>query len=312
MRPTHRPRSLTRPRAALGVAASAPLAAVLLLAGCASGSSGAMDSGPVVGVEQAAPSAMDGAVVGESAVGAVAADRSVITTGWVTVLVGDPTSGADDAIRIVESSGGRVDGRSESAPTDYAGGSATLTLRIPAERMTEVLDELEALGDLQEVSISATDVTLQVQDLDARITAMRASIDRLEALLAQATDIDALISLETAISDRQAQLESMLAEQRWNADQVAMSTITLQLVTAPVVEEPAPGTFLDGLAAGWHAFVGFLGGLLVAIGFLLPWLVLIGIIGLVVLLAVRGSIRRSRRTATTAPEDVTPAGPAAP
>jgi hypothetical protein len=307
-----RMRHITASRTRLGAVVVTPLLAVLLLGGCAAGMSGSQPDialEPAVGGVQSdqmgsAPDGMtESGLVGSSM---VAADRSVITTGWATVLVEQPTTAADDAIGIVEAAGGRIDGRSESAPTEYSSGSASLTLRIPSDRLTEVLTELKALGDVQNVSLQASDVTLQVNDLDARISAMRTSIDRLTALLAQASDIDALISLETAISDRQAQLESMLAEQRWLGDQVSMSTIQLEFVSEQVAPEPEPNTFLDGLAAGWAAFVGFLGGLLVAIGFLLPWLLMFAVIGAIVLVIVRATVGRANRRAAAPVADAAP------
>lgn len=225
------------------------------------------------------------------------ADRQVITTGWVTVKVDSPMDAAREAIRITEQSGGRVDGRSEYAPQgENDGGSATLTLRIPADDVTEILDKLKELGEVQEVSINSSDVTMQTQDLDARISALSASIERLLALMANATDTDALITLETAISDRQAQLESLEAERRYLADQVAMSTISLNLVTEQVVPKPEPVTFFDGLKAGWDGFVAFFSGLVVVLGVLLPWLVLGAIITFVVVFIVRR--RRAAKAAT--------------
>lgn len=226
-------------------------------------------------------------------------DRQVITTGWVTITVSDPRDAAAEAVRITESVGGRVDGRSEYAPRGGDGGSATLTLRLPADNLTEILEKLQELGDVQEISLNATDVTMDTQDLDARISAMSASIERLTALLENATTTEDLIQLETAISDRQAQLESMESQRRYLADQVSLSTVTLNLVTEQVVDDPAPDNFLDGIVAGWNAFVAFFAGLLVVVGVLVPWLVLAGIITAVVVFLVK---RRSKARAQTPPE----------
>lgn len=226
-----------------------------------------------------------------------ALDRQVISTGYVTITVSDPLDAADQAVRVTESNGGRVDGRSEFAPIDGNDGSATLTLRLPAERLTSALDELRELGEVQEVSLSTTDVTLQTQDLDARITALTASVDRLVALLANATDTETLIQLETAISDRQAQLESLTSERRYYQDQVSLSTVTLNLVSEYTGPVDTPDNFLSGLEAGWQSFIGFFAGLLVALGVLLPWLVFAGIVTFVIILLVR---RRSRRPAAPA------------
>ena len=264
---------------------TALLLSALALTGCSAGAdSSAYDSGGVAAPMPATDTLNQeaGSADGQSTV-----DRSVITTGWVTITVTDPMDAAAEAARITESVGGRIDSRSEYAPRGGDGGSATLTLRIPSKDLTATLDKLKKLGEVQEVSLSATDVTMESQDLDARITSMRASIDRLTALLAGATDTDSLIALETAISDRQGQLESMEAQQRFLADQVSMSTVTLNLVTEQVVADPQPVTFLDGLVAGWNAFVAFFAGLLVVIGVLSPWLVLAGIITAVVVVLIK-------------------------
>jgi len=267
--------------------------ATLALAGCSANSSSdsvAPMSGPVT--EQQFTSEGGIAVDGtrsDTAVGEVAsADRQVITTGYVTITVDDPMAVAGDAVRIAEQSGGRVDGRSEYAPKDDTDkGSATLTLRIPTDRLTATLDELRELGSVEEVSLNSNDVTMVTQDLDARITALTASVDRLLVLLSNASDTDTLITLETTISDRQAQLESLESERRYYADQVSLSTVTLNLVSEFNAPAEEPDTFLSGLIAGWNAFVGFFAGLLVALGVLLPWLVFAGIVAAVVILIVR-------------------------
>lgn len=268
----------------------------LALTGC-SAAGGSYDSSTVSG-EAPAPAqdtpqtqefaqSSDGV---KSETGAI--DRQVITTGYVTITVDQPMDAATEAIRITESVGGRVDGRNEYAPVDGDKGSATLTLRLPADALTATLDKLKALGEVQEVSLSSADVTMVTQDLDARIKALTASVDRMLALLATATDTDTLITLETAISDRQAQLESLESERRYYADQVSLSTVTLNLVTEQIVPVEAPDTFLSGLQAGWDAFVGFFAGLLVALGVLLPWLVLAGLITFVIIMIVRRTRRR--------------------
>jgi hypothetical protein len=265
---------------------TAILISTLALTGCSAGAtySTISDGGaPNVGAPVAEAGSSDSSIKSD----AISVDRQVITTGYVTITVTDPLDAAAEAVRITESVGGRVDGRSEYAPRGGDKGSATLTLRLPAANLTATLDKLKELGDLQEVSLSATDVTMESQDLDARINALQASVDRLLALLSSATDTDTLIQLETAISDRQGELESLESQQRYLADQVSLSTVTLNLVTEQVVADPVPDTFFSGVVAGWNGFVGFFSGLLVVLGVLLPWIVLAGIITTVIIVLVK-------------------------
>jgi len=248
----------------------------------------------------------DGAVVQDIAAEGVAGDniiidtgREVITTGYMSVTVTSPDKATTEAIRITEAVGGRVDGRNEYAPYEGNRGSSTLTLRIPASALTETLEKFKELGTLQEVSTNAQDVTMQSRDLDARITALEASVERLLALLTTATDTETLIQLETAISSRQGELESMKSQKRYFDDQVSMSTLTLSLISEADAPSVEPDSFLDGLIAGWNSFVAFFAGLLVVAGVLVPWFAFLAIIAGVIALIVR-SKRRSRAAAATA------------
>jgi len=142
-------------------------------------------------------------------------------------------------------------------------------------------------------------VTNEVTDLDARISTLRASTTRIEGLLHDAKDITDIIKLEDELASRQADLESLEAQQRGLADQVSLSTITLSLTTEPVAieEDESPATFIDGLLAGWHALTGFVSVALVVFGALLPWLAVLAVIGLVIIAIVR---RRSRAAGSDA------------
>ncbi|WP_309710008.1 DUF4349 domain-containing protein [Pseudolysinimonas sp.] len=282
-------RRITRTTTTLGATL---LAATLLLAGC-SASSGSMtdESGgapmaPVVGEDAGVTDGDSGNFSTEQTA------RDVIVTGSMTVTADDPLAASREAVRLVEAAGGRVDGRSEYAPANGDAGSANLILRIPANRLQEVLDDLSELGRADEISTNTSDVTVLVTDLESRIATQRGIIDRLNAMFAQASTIADLITLETAIAEHQATLEDLEAQQRSVADQVALSTLSLYLrseAEAPVQE---PMDFLSGLAAGWGAFVAFFSGLLVALGVLLPWLIAAGLVSAAIVLIVRWNRRR--------------------
>lgn len=246
-----------------------------------------------------------------------ASGRAVVTTGSVTVSAAHPIEAAADAVRIVERAGGRVDDRREYSPEDGDGdggeGSASLTLRIPSAELTAVLDELRGLGTAQEVSIGSEDVTTASADLDARISALSASIDRLTSMIGKAAKTSDLIELETAIGSRQAELESLQAQRRSLDDQVAMSTIHLELVSVAVATAQAPpegpGTFVEGLLASLDGMRAVGAGLLVAAGVLLPWLVVLGGLALGAVALIR---RIARRTPVARPAPAGAGGEAPP
>jgi len=288
---------------AASLAAVAVLAVSLGLAGCTASGRDSAGSRAEPGIELPAQgesgSAPDAGGSTQDADGAAVdlGAREVVRVGTMTLTVEDPRESVADAIRIVDAAGGRVDDRSETIGDDAGTSTAALTLRIPAARFDAALDDLAGLGELQDLSTSATDVTGQAADLDARIDALAASVDRLTALIAGSADTEDLIALEQAISSRQGELDSLRAQRTLLDDQVSMSSLDLALVSTAVAPEPEPGTFVDGLVTGWNALTAFLGGLLVVTGVLVPWLVPIAVIAGAVVLVVR---RRRRRASPAA------------
>ena len=244
-------------------------------------------SGPVVpGGSEEAPSDAD-------------ADRQVVTTASASLAVDDPSDAAQEVSELVESVEGRVDERTVQAGSDEgAGAGADLVVRVPAEALTDVLGELEDLGDVDSVSVSRSDVTGTAVDLDARISALRTSVTRLQALMDGAVTTEALLAAERALSERQEELESLQSQRALLADQVELSTLHVHLHPYGVAPAGGPDGFLDGLATGWRALVSTLGAAVVVLGVVLPWLLVVAIVAAGVLAVVR---RVRPRVAADAP-----------
>ena len=276
----------------------AVLVTTVLLAGCTanSGSVSTDSSGSVSNgvVPEEGDKAANGSVVTGTTGDVNTADRDVITTGSLSITATDPVKASETAVTITEQAGGRVDSRSENPATSSQPASANLTLRIPSDELDRTLAELKKLGTLNFVTLAAQDVTQQSQDLDARITALTTSVDRLLVLMASATTTADLISIESALSSRQGELESLQSQRDFLADQIDYSTVQLELVAEGTVAAGGPDTFWTGIIAGWTALVAALGGLLIGLGVALPWLVVLAIFGAIVLLIVRLFARRRK------------------
>ena len=142
-------------------------------------------------------------------------------------------------------------------------------------------------------------MTLQVTDLNTRIASLQSSLDDLLALQSQATNVSDLITVEAAIAQRQAELDSLVAQQTYLNDQVGMSTIGVT-ISGAVGSTPTNQSFWDGLVAGWNSLAVAGAALIVGLGFALPWILLLAVIGAVVFASVVALVRRSRGTAPAA------------
>ncbi|MDR7186351.1 hypothetical protein J2X85_003387 [Microbacterium trichothecenolyticum] len=275
---------------------------------------------------ESAPLTVAPGAAGDTAAGSAAADRDIITTASATVTAEEVDVAARAIANSAVAHGGYVESMSVGSdgtvypvsPTDggivydtmpypYPTDGAWITVRVPADQLQSVVDELDDVGEVTATNLSRQDVTEQTVDLEARIDAAQASVNRLTELMAQAQSVADLIAAESALSERQATLESYQQQLEMLDDQVAMSTLSVTVVpeVEPVTADPAG--FGDGLAAGWNGLVATLNGIVVALGFLLPWLAVTAVIALVVwavVRLVRGRRRRRTDAATPPPPSV--------
>lgn len=227
----------------------------------------------------------DSAVMSESA---VESDRAqVIRTGSLTLVVSDVTESADEAIEVVLDAGGRIDSR-DVLVTDN-GPMTTLTTRIPADNFDEVLSEVSQLGEVTSLYENSADVTMQVIDLDARISTLTESISRLRDLQQQAATVADLVAVETELTTRQAELESLQSQRTYLADQVDYSTLTITF-NPEVSRTTGSPDFVNGLINGWYALLNLGASALTGLGFVIPFL-----IPLVILIFVVRVIRKRKR-----------------
>lgn len=223
-------------------------------------------------------------------------DAAVVITGRISIVAEDPIGAAGEATTIVTDAGGRVSARTEHAAEDGGQASAELTLRVPADAIEDVRDALAELGAVKETSLDSVEVGGTQRDLDARITTLRASIGRYNEWLTTASETSDLIELESAIAERQTELEGLEAQARALDDQVAMSTVTLSLMSEYVPVKTAPDDFGEALLVGWNGFIGFWSTVVIALGVALPWLVLFaGIAVGAIVLTIRARRRQLAR-----------------
>ncbi len=255
--------------------------------------------------QSVAPKTQSGAASLEQLVG-----PSIAIEAQATLRTDDVRAAVDRVTDFVVRRGGRVASADiDFAPDVNARGTdksrATLVLAVPPAELTVVVDHLDDLGTVVGFDQLAEDVTEQLIDLDSRIDNTRASVERVRALLDEATDIAGIVRLESELTDREIELERLLASQRQLEDRVAMSTLTLDVVAAPqkalaVVGhefEPPRPSLVEALSDGWGAFVTGGYAVILAIATVIPFVLAAAIVVLVVLL-IRRMLNRSATTAS--------------
>ncbi|MEY4898252.1 MAG: hypothetical protein RL294_63 [Actinomycetota bacterium] len=282
-----------------------PLFAVLALSaialtGCATASGdGAVSdfAGYDLGAPVAGESANDlGSVAGMSSM----RDESIITTAYAFLTGDDPAAVAAEVEKRSTAAQGKIDGRSAYSDNDGKITSVSLTVRIPAAEIDSFLTGLDEIATVHSLSQNSTDVTLTVTDYDARISALESSIVRFTAIQKSATTTQDLIEIESALADRQAQLEQLQSEMRYYSDQIALSTVQVDIGLPDSATDPIPDDFWGGIVAGWYGLLAFFSGTIVAFGMAIPWIpVIAGLAWLGRWLVRRVAARRSTKSVST-------------
>jgi Domain of unknown function (DUF4349) len=278
----------------------------IVLAGCG-GAGTSTSSGAAGGVAPAPDSAAlsDRANAAKSAPGAPVGQAAVSRTGTPIVGIGPEltmSASLDLRVKDIGAAAARVrrigaglqaivlseqlgkGGPGDATPLSGSGesstrfgGLGTLTLSVPADKLDAALDQLTAGVTVLQRSTSSQDVTSQYVDTQSRLKTMSASVERVRALMSLAKDLGQVVALESEMSRREADLESLESQLDALKNSVERSTLTVSLSTAgnePVTDN----AFLAGLRSGWDAFTASASGLLKAVGALLPFVLFMSLL----------------------------------
>ncbi len=310
VRPTRR---VTRPLTTTLAAVAVVAAGLTALAGCSTGGDDGQgaDSADVAGsaVESPAPAqggdqsgaggeaARDTAstVADVPAVLPAVQDRKLARRANIALTVADVDAAAAKVRAIAAAARGMVlaEAISSEPESPDLGGFSTITISVPTDALDETLDRLAGSARSTHATPPPRTSPRQYVDTESRVKTMQASVERVRALMAEATRLADIVSLEAELSRRQADLESLQTQLAALEDAVDLAPIEVTLSTdETALEDRDDDTgFLAGLAAGWEAFATSVTVLLTALGALLPFAVLAALVGvpLVVWLRRRGT-----------------------
>jgi hypothetical protein len=224
-------------------------------------------------------------------------NAAIIHNADVTLQAKDVSGALRKASDLVARAGGNV--FSDTANFDSTD-EAHIVFNVPPDQFDLVMSELGGVGKVLHSDTTTKDVTGEVVDLNARLAAARASADRVRALLAKTGSVNDLLGVEQALTDREANVDSLAAQVATLRAQVDFATITVDISPSPhAAAPPRPSHHIPGFLAGLRTgFAALVNGLLVvgtALGFALPFLFLGGLVFVPVVL-----LRRRRQPAPAA------------
>ena len=199
----------------------------------------------------------------------------------------------------------RLGGYLEYASSDSRGDgsrSASYTVRVPAKEFRGFLKTVGEISHVTSQDQNAENISERYYDTESRLETQKTKMERLQALLSKAENMEDIIDLENAISETEYQIEQLTGSLRHYDSLVDFATIDVRLreVLRLTTVEEAPPTFGSRLGNaftdGLRGFGDFLQDVAVYLAYNWTWMVLLA---LVILLVVKLSKRRQAQRGET-------------
>lgn len=286
-----------------------------LLAGCggASKSTQAFDAAAAAPAEAAngayydmeSAKSEDGGLTGDT-------DSTVLPEGRKWIITVNMSAETEDLDALMEALNGKISGLGGYVEDQdsYNGSmyssrryrSASLTVRIPAQRVDEFTEEMSGIANVVSTNLSREDITLSYVATESRVKALQTEEARLLELMEQAETMADLLEIESRLTDVRYELENRASQLRLYDNQVDYATIYLSIdevqeytpVEEPTVWERISGGFVSSIKGVGNGLLDLLVWVLAKS----PYLVILGgvTVGVVVLVKKR-KVRKAEKKA---------------
>lgn len=223
-------------------------------------------------------------------------DAKLIYTGNLTLECTDLNTAMTGLEDLVIAHGGYMERQEVYHQTNWQ--TADYTVRVPSEQYEAFLNSVTEWEGCKVTyqSTSVDDVGEIYADIENRLETLQIKLDRLQCLLAQAESMEDIITIESAISEVEYEIEDLSGQKNHYDSLIDYSTVYISLQQVNTFSEGVNPTLGERLSRG---FTKGLGDFAQGCANLLVWVVS-NLIGVVIFLAVVAAVvlvlvRRRRR-----------------
>lgn len=176
---------------------------------------------------------------------------------------------------------------------------ANMTIRVPVERLDEMVEHISGKSNVTNSSESADDITLTYVATQSRVTALEVEQERLLELLAKADNMGDLLQIEARLTEVRTELEKVASQLRLYDNLVNYGTVNLSItevqVFTVVEQENLWQRIGSGLRENWKSLCEGVEEVFVFVVTSLPFLLPLAAAGAVTLVAVKLATRKKPR-----------------
>ena len=158
-----------------------------------------------------------------------ASGAKIIRNGSLSLIVESPSDALQEIQQVIADIPGAFIANAELRKAGDAQ-PTSLTLRVPAEAFDRALSALRALAhEVLVEQITASDVTEEYSDVDARIRNLQVAEAQLLSLLEKAGTVEDLLKVQNRLSEVREEIEKLQGRLNVLENRIALATIHVQL-----------------------------------------------------------------------------------
>jgi archaellum component FlaC len=166
-----------------------------------------------------------------------AEERIVIKNANLSIVVEDPAEAMSTVIHMTDSMGGFIvtsDLHKSMTSEGLEVPEANITIRVPAEKLTEALEQTKALvkdvdTDILSENVSGQDVTKEYTDLKSRLTNLENARKQLEKIMEEAVKTEDVLTVYNQLTQITEQIEVIKGQIKYYEESSAFSAISIYI-----------------------------------------------------------------------------------
>jgi len=227
-----------------------------------------------------------------------AVERKIIRDADLELEADQPAEAQAKITAIAESRGGFVveSNQSSSDVKTTVRDKVSMTVRIPADKFNESLDEIRktATRTIGE-TVKGQDVTEEFIDIEARLKSQKALEAQFLEIMKRSNSVDEALSIQREIADVRGEIEKVEGRKQFLQNQASLSTIKIKIQSPTAFTGSSQGFLYQigqSFSTGFNAALGFILVLITATVALLPFLIFVV---LPIYLIVRYFLKKNRK-----------------
>jgi len=196
---------------------------------------------------------------------------------------------------LAEQNKGYVSNSQSYSDADGNMTSGQITIKVDKANFDAVLNKIKAMGKVQNVNITVSDVTQEYVDNESRLKNLDSQRTSLINLMEKSATVKDSIEIQRELSNVEGQIEIIKGRQNYLDNLIAYSTIDITLAEPQAITESNQGGFIGAIkrgAIGALTVIRVIATGLVAIS---PLLVIAGIILIIIWLSLKARNRKRKR-----------------